>query len=132
MPSQRLLRRGTDKIEFTGEVTSTTEYMQQTCVFVAPLRIGSGTRIKIIEAMSHGLPVVSTRIGCEGLAVRNGEHLRISDKPAEFAKNVSELLLDAPARASLGKNAQELVEGKYLWNQIAKDLASALHAGIPA
>ena len=72
----------------TGEVEDVEVYLRQTSVFVAPLRVGSGTRIKILQAMSRGLPVVSTSLGCKGISVENGRHIIIEDDPTAFAQRV--------------------------------------------
>lgn len=84
-------------------------------IMAVPLRIGAGTRIKILEALAAGIAVVSTRVGCEGLAVIPGEHLLVCDDPAEFAAGVVTLLNDRPLRQRLATNGRRLVEQRYTW-----------------
>jgi glycosyltransferase involved in cell wall biosynthesis len=93
---------------------------------VAPVRIGGGTRIKILHAMAMGLPVVSTTLGCEGLAVRDGLHLIVRDGPRAFADAVVALMGD-PARAErLARSARALVEERYDWQPILKRMEDEL------
>ncbi|MCX6022273.1 MAG: glycosyltransferase family 4 protein [Chloroflexi bacterium] len=82
-------------------------------VLISPIRIGSGLRVKILEAMAMAVPVVSTRIGCEGIPVTSGEHLLLGDTPREFARMVVEACTNAPLRRRLGDNARRLVEEKF-------------------
>jgi len=89
---------------------------------VAPIRVGAGTRLKILEAMSLGLPVVSTSLGCEGLKVDNGVHLLIRDHPSGFAQAVSELYRNPDLACRLRRSGRSLVEQEYAWSGIARDL----------
>jgi len=97
-------------------------------VVVVPLRAGGGTRLKILEAMAVGRPVVSTSIGCEGLLARSGEHLLIADSPREFAESVKRLLADRDLRAKLCHNARRLVEDHYDWALLGKRLMAVFHS----
>jgi glycosyltransferase involved in cell wall biosynthesis len=85
---------------------------------VIPLRQGGGTRLKILEAMALGTPVVSTAKGAEGLDVVDGEHLLLADSPADFAEAVARLLRDLALRQRLAISARALVEQRYDWAQI--------------
>ena len=76
-PTPEVLRLRSSTIAVTGEVQDVEPYLQRTSVFVAPIRAGSGTRIKILQAMSQSLPVVSTSLGCQGLEVENGKNILI-------------------------------------------------------
>ena len=98
-PSRRLqdLASRVPNIQLTGWVDDVRPYLAQRAVFIVPLRIGGGTRLKIFEAMSMGKAVVSTSIGAEGLPVKNGEHLLLADDPASFAESTLRLLGDAYA-----------------------------------
>lgn len=128
-PSQRLqvlAAEHTNHVHLTGWVDDIRPYLAQSAVCVVPLRIGSGTRLKIFEAMAMAKAVVSTTIGAEGLPVRHGTDLLLADTPDEFAQSVVQLLQDAPSRRKLGRAARELVEGKYSWASVARDFASAL------
>ena len=83
---------------------------------------GGGTRLKILEAMALGRPVVSTSIGCEGLDVVDGEHLFIADQPEVFADRTMRLLTDAALRQRITQRARELVVNRYDWDDIARQL----------
>jgi len=91
-------------------------------VCVVPLRAGGGTRLKILEAMAFGRPVVSSRIGCEGLDVTDGENILIADHPEEFAEKTVRLLHDDNLRKSIAENARRLVENHYDWDILAQRL----------
>lgn len=95
---------------------------REAMVSVVALRSGGGTRLKILEAMAFGTPVVSTPIGCEGLDVRNGEHLLVTDEPERFAEHCVTLLTDGTTWQRLARNARALAEAKYDWEPIARNL----------
>src|SRR5260370_237219 len=96
-------------LHLTGWVDAIRPYLGQSGVCIVPLRVGSGTRLKIFEAMGMGKAIVSTTIGAEGLPVRHGTELLLADSPDDFAKSVVTLLCDAAARRRLGNAARELV-----------------------
>lgn len=98
----------------------------QASVAIVPLWIGSGTRIKILTSMALGLPTVSTSLGCEGLAVEDGEHILVRDDPIEFALAVDELLNNPDLWAKLRANGRKLVRDRYAWNQTLGSLEAAL------
>jgi len=85
---------------------------------VVPLRIGGGTRLKILEAMSLGTPVISTVKGAEGLDVVHGEHLLIANDAEQFSRQTIQLLTDESLRQKLSLQARRLVEEKYDWQCI--------------
>jgi sugar transferase (PEP-CTERM/EpsH1 system associated) len=113
-------------LHLTGWVDDIRPYLAQSAVCIVPLRVGSGTRLKIFEAMGMGKAIVSTTIGAEGLPVRHGVEILLADSPDDFAKSVVTLLGDAAARRRLGTTARELVEAKYGWGSVAKEFAAAL------
>jgi glycosyltransferase involved in cell wall biosynthesis len=84
-------------------------------VVIAPLRVGGGTRLKILEAMAMAKPVVSTALGAEGLEVANGRDLLLADTPTDFSGQVVRLLQDPALSRRLGENARRLVEERYGW-----------------
>ncbi len=131
-PSNRIksLAKDDNSITVTGFVDDVRSLMEKASVFVVPLRIGGGTRLKILEALSMQKAVVSTSIGCEGLDVEDNKHILIKDKPIEFANAVSELLKNETLRTSLGNNGRRLVEEKYDWQTVFKDLDVILKDGI--
>ena len=113
-------------IVVTGRVDDVRPYMREASVYVVPLRIGGGTRLKIFEAMAMGKAVVSTTIGAEGLPVTNGTHVMVADDPASFARAVVVLIRDADRRQQLEVAARALVVEKYDWSAVAGELEIAL------
>jgi glycosyltransferase involved in cell wall biosynthesis len=109
-------------VEFVGEVADVRPFLTRAAVVAVPLRVGGGSRIKILEALAMGKAVVSTSIGAEGLAVRGGEHLLIADSPSKFARETVELLNSPAERQRLGENGRKLVVERYGWDQIARTL----------
>jgi glycosyltransferase involved in cell wall biosynthesis len=105
-----------------GFVEDVLPYYEKTTVVIVPLRAGGGTRLKILEAMAFGRPVVSTSIGCEGLDVVSGEHLLIADESDAFAAAVVRLLGDPDLRQKIAANARKLVEERYDWRVIGGKL----------
>lgn len=109
-------------IHVTGRVDDVVPYYRRSTVCVVPLRAGSGTRLKILESMALGRPVVSTSIGCEGLDVLDGEHLLIADSPEEFVEKTVSLLTDRALCQRIATNARQLVVSRYDWDVIAEQL----------
>ncbi len=105
-------------VELTGFVDDIRLPVAEATVCVAPIRQGGGTRLKILEAMALGTPVVTSKKGAEGLNVVNGRHLLIADTPAAFAHSTLKLLHDAELRRYLALNARRLVVEQYDWRQI--------------
>jgi len=124
VPIQTLPRR--DGVVFTGYLDDIRPCVAQSQVSVVPLRVGGGTRLKILEAMALGTPVVSTSKGAEGLDVTPGENILIADEPAEFADAVLHLLDDERLRARLAANGRRLVREKYDWERIGRKLERLL------
>ncbi len=110
-------------LTFTGVVKDVSDFLGTSDVAIAPLLHGSGTRLKILEYFSCGLPVVSTSIGVEGLEVKNGENVLIEDDMSIFADKVIDLLQDRIFSMKLGKAARNLVIYRYDWKEIGKQLA---------
>jgi sugar transferase (PEP-CTERM/EpsH1 system associated) len=113
-------------VTVTGRVDDVRPYMRDAAVYVVPLRIGGGTRLKIFEAMAMAKAVVSTTVGAEGLPVTGGEHLLLADEPRGFARAVVRLLRDVEKRRSVEQAARQLVVAKYDWSVVAGDLEEAL------
>lgn len=103
-------------------------YRQATCLAV-PLQSGSGTRLKILEALALGLPVISTSIGAEGLLVNSGEDIIIVDEPGPFANGVARLLGDETLRAQLSERGARLVKEHYTWDSIMNTLLADMAKG---
>lgn len=109
-------------IVFTGEVEDVRHYFNQASIFLAPIRIGSGTRLKILAAMSMGIPVVSTRIGCEGLTVTDEENIFLAETPEEFRFAVLRLLSEPDFYRKIVLGGRKLVEDHYSFSIQRKQL----------
>jgi len=123
---QRLGERWPD-IQVTGTVDDVRPFIARAAVYVVPLRIGGGTRIKIFEAMSMEKAVVSTRLGAEGLPLVPGEHVLLADTPGEFAEAITTLLADATRREELGRASRRLVAERYSWEAAADAFDEICH-----
>jgi len=111
-----------ERVIFTGYLEDVRPRVARSQVCVVPLRAGGGTRLKILEAMALGTPVVSTSKGAEGLAVTPGRDVLIADEPQAFANAVLRLLGDADLRAWLSRNGRRLVSEQYDWKKIGARL----------
>jgi len=116
------LGQGNNGIEVIGHVDDIKPYINKSTIVIVPLRIGSGTRIKILEALAMEKPVISTSVGCEGLDVTDGENIVIADEPAEFAHKTVSLLKDGVACEKLGKAGRKLVKERYDWGVVGNQL----------
>lgn len=110
------------ELSFTGTVRDMRLQIAKAAVGVVPLRIGSGTRIKILEAAAMGKPIVSTTIGAEGLEFLDGSEILIADQPQAFAEAMAGLLRDAARRRSLGHAARRRVEQRYSMSVLRESL----------
>jgi glycosyltransferase involved in cell wall biosynthesis len=127
-PPPRIRALGDDPdsgVDVRGLVDDTRPFLTHATLFVCPLRIGSGTRFKLLESLACGCPVVSTSLGCEGLAPVNGRHMVIADTPREFANAVLKLLADPRAAQRLGHHGRNWVAEKHSWNHSAALVADA-------
>jgi glycosyltransferase involved in cell wall biosynthesis len=102
-------------VQLLGEVPDIRPYVAAAAVVAVPIRIGGGTRFKVLEGLAMGKPVVSTAVGCEGVAVRDGEHLLIADDAPTFAATIFEVFESGDLRDSLGQAGRRLVESRYSW-----------------
>lgn len=109
-------------VTLLGYVKDVRPQMLSSAVEVVPLKIASGVRLKILEAMAMNLPIVSTSVGCEGLDVVSGKHILIADSPEGFAEKVLTLLEDEKLRNKLMKNSFALIREKYSWEGIIAQL----------
>jgi sugar transferase (PEP-CTERM/EpsH1 system associated) len=113
-------------VEVTGRVDDVRPHIARAAVYVVPLRIGGGTRLKIFEAMSMAKAVVSTTVGAEGLPVTHGRDIEIADEPSRFAHACVRLMRDAATRRALETAARQLVVDHYDWSAVAQDFERAL------
>jgi sugar transferase (PEP-CTERM/EpsH1 system associated) len=121
-PIPEVTRLDGDGVHVTGRVEDVLPYYRRSNICIVPLRAGSGTRLKIPEAMALGRPIISTTIGCEGLEVVDGEHLLIADGPEQFAEKTVRLLTDGLLYQRIVAEARQLAVAKYDWDVIAKQL----------
>lgn len=119
-PALRALAAMDASIEVTGTVDDVRPFLARAAIMILPLRVGGGTRIKVFEGMAAGLALVSTRIGVEGLPVRDGEHALLADDPVDFANAVLALMNDDALRARLAKTARGWVEAHFSWEHAAR------------
>jgi glycosyltransferase involved in cell wall biosynthesis len=106
-----------DSVQLLGYVDDPEPILAETTVFVVPLRSGGGMRVKILDAWSRAIPVVSTRIGAEGLELRNGENILLADDPERFASEVVRLLNDPEMAVKAGRQGRQTVESHYDWRR---------------
>lgn len=121
-PSARL-RRVADAadVRVTGTVDDIRPYVAKAAVYVVPLRVGGGTRLKIFEALAMGKAVVSTTIGAEGLPLQDGKQFVRADDPADFAGAIVALLGDPERRRNLGEAGRALVEERHSWTLVGRE-----------
>lgn len=120
-----------DRVVVTGGVPSVAPYLHGARIAAVPLRAGSGTRLKIIEAWAYGVPVVSTRLGAEGLPVRDGHNALLADSPAEFAEALARVAADPELAERLSKGALEAA-AEFHPNRIGERLAAFYRELVPA
>ncbi|MDD5020326.1 MAG: glycosyltransferase [Candidatus Omnitrophica bacterium] len=125
-PSILKLGQADKRIIVTGSVADVRPYVERAKVFVVPLRIGGGTRLKILEAMSMRKAIVSTTLGAEGIEIRDGQNIVLADTPQDFADKVCRLLDDESERSVLGESGRELVKERYDWRVVGRKLNEAL------
>ena len=109
-------------MRITGTVDDVRPYVERAAVYVVPLRIGGGSRLKILEAMAMGRAVVSTTVGAEGLDVVHDQHVLLADDPRVFAESVLQLLGDPGRCARLAEEGRRLVEQQYEWGALSGQL----------
>lgn len=116
----RLAEQSQLTVEVTGFVPATEPYLDVARVLVVSLRSGGGTRLKILEALARGLPVVTTSLGCEGLGLEDGRDALIADEPAQLAACVDRLLDDDELCRTLARNGRATVEQRFDWRAIGE------------
>lgn len=124
-PGLTALTRECPSIQVTGQVADVRPYMERAAVYVIPLRIGGGTRLKVFEAMAMGKSIVSTSIGVEGLPIANGTDALIADEPDAFADAVIRLLRDRAFARRLGDAAAGKVRTQFGWAPVARSFLEA-------
>ena len=132
-PTREVRRLGDDAaVTVTGYVGDVRPYIAQAKVYVVPIRMGSGTKLKVLEALAMGIPVVSTSLGAEGIAVTPGQDILIADDPVEFAAQVVALMNNEPLRKSMSERGRALMESCYDWQVITPILEETYEALVAA
>jgi glycosyltransferase involved in cell wall biosynthesis len=119
-------------ISVTGWVDDIRKYLAMADAIIVPLLVGSGTRLKIFEAMAMAKATVSTTIGAEGLPVTHGENILLADTPEDFAARCIEMVNDREQRERIGASARHLVESKYGWKAASDEFMQAIETGLQA
>jgi glycosyltransferase involved in cell wall biosynthesis len=130
-PHPRVKKLASETVDVTGTVPSIVDHLREAAVFVVPLRIGGGTRIKIYEGMAMGKATVSTSVGAEGLDVQHGRDILLEDAPAAFADAIITLLQDSDVRRRY-EAAAAATARKYDWSVIAQKFVDVLRTTISA
>jgi glycosyltransferase involved in cell wall biosynthesis len=125
-------QQGNPNIVVTGEVPDVRPYLATADAMVVPLRQGSGTRFKILEAFSAGCPVVSTAKGAEGLNANNEEHLLLRERPEDLVEAIEQLKSSAILVQGLTQRAYEQVTAHYSWTAVERIVANAIGQLTPA
>ncbi|MDM8536489.1 glycosyltransferase [Desulfobacterales bacterium HSG17] len=133
-PDKRLIHAAENEpqIIFKGFVEELEPYLKKSRVYIAPLRFGSGIKVKVLNAMSRGIPTVTTSVGTEGLAAESMKQIAITDTPEEFKKAVSLLLNDQKIWEGMEASSRILVREKYTWKALFRDMKTHLDSGLEA
>jgi len=116
-------REQTDSsLKVTGYVDDPLPYLQDSSMMIVPLRAGGGMRVKILNALAQGLPMVSTTVGCEGIDVKHDYDILVADTPEDFARQSARLLTDATLNQQLTQNGRQTAEQKYDYRRACEPL----------
>jgi glycosyltransferase involved in cell wall biosynthesis len=129
-PKLKALAEREPRIVLTGRVDDVRPYIDRSAVYIVPIRVGGGTRIKIYEAMGMARAVVSTTIGAEGLPVADGEEIVLADEPERFAAEVVRLLRDDAARARIEERARQAVVERFGWDRATDALVGIMERAL--
>ncbi|MHB1415206.1 MAG: glycosyltransferase [Chloroflexota bacterium] len=116
-------------VEVTGPVPDVRPYLAASAVYSVPMRIGGGVRLKVLEAMAAGIPVVSTTLGCAGTTAEAGRHFLRADREDDFARAVVGVLRREGELAAMVREARDLVEARYHWERLCPLLSAVYAAG---
>jgi glycosyltransferase involved in cell wall biosynthesis len=130
-PQPRVKALASETVEVTGTVPSIVDHLREAVVFVVPLRIGGGTRIKIYEGMAMGKATVSTTVGAEGLDVQHGRDILLEDSPTRFADAILTFLQDGDVRRRY-EAAAAATARKYDWSVITQKFVEVLQSTVDA
>jgi sugar transferase (PEP-CTERM/EpsH1 system associated) len=121
-PTPEVRRLESERIRVTGTVEDVRPFYASALAVVVPLRIGSGTRLKILEAMAAGVPVVATRLGAEGIAAKHGVHVLLADTDTEICSALDQVAISPQTRNRLALAARQLVATRYDWSVLGESL----------
>jgi glycosyltransferase involved in cell wall biosynthesis len=121
-PPKQLVAMASENVEVTGFVEDVRPHVRHAAICIVPLRMGGGTRLKVLEAMAMERPVVTTSVGCEGIHVQDRETALIADDPELFAASVVALMRDQDLYRKLVRNGRELVRAHYEWSEVGDRL----------
>ena len=126
-PPKWLVQRGASdsRIEVTGFVDDVRKYFREAAVYFCPIRSGGGTRLKILDALAMGVPLVGTTFACSGISVDHEKHVLLADTPEDFVNQTLRVLADPVLRANLAARGRELVCNEYSWSVVGKSLLLA-------
>jgi len=127
-PDVQKLADTDESVTATGMVDDMRDYYNKAAVVVVPLRVGGGTRLKILEGMSMAKAIVSTSVGAEGINHTNGRNILLRDTPEEFSEAVVALMNDEAQRQALEQGGRQLVEDKYDWRAVSEKLSQVFEA----
>ncbi|MCU7834324.1 MAG: glycosyltransferase family 4 protein [gamma proteobacterium symbiont of Taylorina sp.] len=132
-PDQRLIdiTRHENNIKFTGFVNDLEPYYQNHRIFVAPLRFGAGMKVKVLNAMCRGIPIVTTSVGSEGIVLENMHHIAIADDAENMILAINHLLRQADLWSHLQQNSRQLISEKYTWKSLFKDMKKEIDELLP-
>jgi polysaccharide biosynthesis protein PslH len=124
-PPESIRRLASSSVIVTGYVDDVRPFIRRSAVYVVPMRIGGGTRLKVLEAMAMHRPIVTTSIGCEGIDAVHGESVLIADDARAFADATVRLLTDKALCQALVRRGEELVRSRYDWSVVGEQLSDA-------
>lgn len=117
-PSERMKKQASSNIIVTGTVEDVRPYIEKSGICVIPLRVGGGMRVKILELMASGKPIITSTIGAEGIEYEPGKDLLIADTAEDFIREIKNLIGDKPKISSIGLNARQKVQTLYSWASV--------------
>jgi glycosyltransferase involved in cell wall biosynthesis len=127
-PSLLALSERDERVQVAGFVDDVRPYISAAAIYVCPIKVGGGTRLKILDALSMERPLVSTALGVSGLALVEGEHYLRAETAEEFSRQIARLEADASLREALGRRGRAVVEQRYSWDIAARALDDAFTA----
>ena len=125
-PKAAVRQLASERVDVSGTLPDIRPCYASSRVFAAPMRIGSGLQNKLLEAMSMGIPSVTTTVAWQSIGGQNGTHLLVADDPQNFADAIDRLLTDASLAESVASNASLFVRQNYSWNSVSTQLESIL------